>query len=365
MATVAGAILGFRDRPGPGPSASACSDRNTASVVMAPYLVHGLDSFPGSWFWDGFAYMAAGESLCRFTVVDSSLGFELFYQFGHQFAQQRYISSSSLAMMKGIYPLGGDAQGCHGYFLFLCLFTFSASCYFLAEVTMPGSSTLANCLRCSDHVSGPILNLVWANNFDHLLAMSLAPVILGLASGCAGVRLAMLFCSAFLSPAEVSYLPGDGRAVCDAGGANSSAVSSCRERTARDRWPAPRCRRRSSFCLSLLAWPDLYTFLVNQVNAVAGAELRNSTARQRLLPNVLLWRLRPGGMVRYVSALCAVRGHFCSLRESSSSASAAGPLSPHRCFTWRRHIALVVARAAPRDGGSILPDHCRDAARRV
>jgi len=40
-------------------------------------------------------------------------------------------------MMKGMYPLGRDAQAAMGYVLFLCLFTFSSSCYFLAKVTMP------------------------------------------------------------------------------------------------------------------------------------------------------------------------------------------------------------------------------------
>ena len=180
IATVVGVLLSFRDNPAPDLRVLFIPIA-TASVIMAPYLIHGIGSFPGSWFWDGFAYMAAGESLWLHPRHESAAGLELFYQFGHKFAQYRYISSSLIALMKGIYPLGRDAQAATGYFLFLCLFTFSSSCYFLAKVTMPGRRHLQIAFVVTASVSGPLLNLVWANNFDHLLAMSIAPVIIALA----------------------------------------------------------------------------------------------------------------------------------------------------------------------------------------
>ena len=34
-------------------------------VVLLPYVVHGLGTFPGSWFWDG-GYLANGEAIWRF-----------------------------------------------------------------------------------------------------------------------------------------------------------------------------------------------------------------------------------------------------------------------------------------------------------
>ena len=82
--------------------------------------------------------MAGGESLWLHSRRESAAGLELFYQFGHFVAQSRYTSSSVIVLLKGIYPPRGDAQAAMGYFLFLCLFTFSSSCYFLARVTMPG-----------------------------------------------------------------------------------------------------------------------------------------------------------------------------------------------------------------------------------
>src|SRR5258708_21586857 len=140
-----------------------------------------MASFAGSWVWDGFAYMAEGESLWLHPRHEPADGLELFYQFGHRAAYSRYISSALISMLKGVFPFGGDAQSATGYFLFLSIFTFSSSCFFLAKVTMPGRRMMQIAFVTLATVSGPLLNLVWANNFDHLLAMSIAPIIIALA----------------------------------------------------------------------------------------------------------------------------------------------------------------------------------------
>jgi hypothetical protein len=180
LAATGGLLLAFRDRRRIDRFDFLLPTIATA-IVMAPYLIRGLAAFPGSWFWDGFAYMAAGESLWLYPRRANIPGLELFYQFGHLAAQDRYISSSLISMMRGVFPLGGDAQAATGYFLFLCILTLSSSCYFLAKVAISDRKILQIAFVVIATISGPILNLVWTNNFDHLLAMSVAPGIIAIA----------------------------------------------------------------------------------------------------------------------------------------------------------------------------------------
>jgi hypothetical protein len=58
-----GCYIAFRDRHPDDILTILLTPLLTTSIVMAPYLYHGLAAFPGSWFWDGFAYIAMGESL--------------------------------------------------------------------------------------------------------------------------------------------------------------------------------------------------------------------------------------------------------------------------------------------------------------
>ena len=184
-------FLSVRDRPIPD-LRGLLVPTATASIVMAPYLIHGIGSFPGSWFWDGFAYMASrrksvasspsGKCCQPRTVLTSS---------DIKSAQTRYISSSVIvaderhlpawpAMLRPQWDISYSSAS----------LTFSSSCYFLAKVTMPGRGYLHDCFcRNGLELAGPLLNLVWVNNFDHLLAMSLAPAIhRARFRRCAGVR---------------------------------------------------------------------------------------------------------------------------------------------------------------------------------
>jgi hypothetical protein len=156
-------------------------------ILMAPYVVHGFASFPGSWFWDGFAYVAAGESLWQFPRGGDIDSPSLFYQFGHFTVRGRFISAALIGMLKGAFPFGGDAQAATGYFLLYCVFTFSCATAALARVVLPTKRALQVIFIVVATVSGPLLNLLWTNNFDHLLAMSIAPAMLALAFGSGGI----------------------------------------------------------------------------------------------------------------------------------------------------------------------------------
>lgn len=151
-------------------------------VILLPYFLHGVSDYPGSHlFWDGYAYVAEGESLWPYP---RSTGFEslpMFYKYGIMMAQGRYVGSSLLSIFRGVIPLGGDTQQAAAYFFVLCVFTLACSSAFLASILWPNHLAARFLFVALVTVSCPTLNLVWANNIDHILALALAPALTGLA----------------------------------------------------------------------------------------------------------------------------------------------------------------------------------------
>ena len=176
-------------------------------ILMAPYVVHGFASFPGSWFWDGFAYVAGGESLWHFPRGGNIDSPSLLYQFGHITIRGRFISSALIGVLKGAFPFGGDTQAATGYFLLYCVFTFSCATAMLAKVAFPSRQVLQTIFVIVATVSGPLLNLIWANNFDHLLAMSIAPAMLALAFGAGGISYRQFAALGVLAAAQFYVYP--------------------------------------------------------------------------------------------------------------------------------------------------------------
>jgi hypothetical protein len=150
-------------------------------TVMAPYVVHGFAEFPGSSFWDGFTYMAAGDTLWHFPRDGEIESASPFYQFGHAMVRSRFISAGLIGIFKGAFPVNGDTQAAVGYFLLFCVFTFACSTALLAQTILPDQRRAQNWFVVVATVSGSLINLIWANNFDHLLAFSLSPALLALA----------------------------------------------------------------------------------------------------------------------------------------------------------------------------------------
>jgi len=153
-----------------------------AMALLAPYVYYGFADYQGSWFWDGWAYLAEGEALWRYPHDATVLGLGVMYDYGHRLASfARFISGALVAVFRGVLPVGGDSQEALGYFLLLCAFAFGCSCYFLARAVMPGYSAAQLCFIVASTFSGFALNLVYANNFDHLLGIAISPFIAGMA----------------------------------------------------------------------------------------------------------------------------------------------------------------------------------------
>ncbi|MGO8867076.1 MAG: hypothetical protein ACLQME_11300 [Alphaproteobacteria bacterium] len=153
-----------------------------AMALLAPYVYYGFADYQGSWFWDGWAYLAEGEALWKYPHDAPVLGLGVMYDYGHRLASfARFISGALVAVFRDVLPLGGDSQEALGHFLLLCTFAFGCSCYFLARAVMPGYSVAQLCFVVASTFSGFTLNLVYANNFDHLLGIAIGPFIAGMA----------------------------------------------------------------------------------------------------------------------------------------------------------------------------------------
>src|SRR5208282_1432822 len=82
-----------------------------AMALLAPYVFYGFADYQGSWFWDGWAYLAEGEALWKYPHDASVLGLGVMYDYGHRLAgYARFISGALVAVFRDVLPLGGDSQ---------------------------------------------------------------------------------------------------------------------------------------------------------------------------------------------------------------------------------------------------------------
>jgi hypothetical protein len=341
VASFFGCCIAFRDRHPDDILTILLTPLLATSVVMAPYLYHGLASFPGSKFWDGFAYMAMGESLWLHPRHETAAGLELFYQLGHHFAHNRYISAALISMLKGIFPFGGDAQSATGYFLFLSIFTFSSSCFFLAKVTMPNHRMMQIVFVTLATVSGHLLNLVWANNFDHLLAMSIAPIIIALAFilRWGSITDAVLF--AMFAAAEV-YIYAEMAALFVMPAALILLV-----RLFQDEKSLAQIKSAAVAIVVLLvllfpAWPELSAFFQNQIRAVAVAPSEAARPGNGYFPTFFAIVCGPGAWFGLFSPGSQCWFDFASIIKFFVGLGCAAVVILS-FLAWRRSLALLVS----------------------
>jgi hypothetical protein len=145
--------------------------------VLAPYVVYGIADYPGSWFWDGWTYLASGEAIWSYSRGVSVDGVDQMYELGLGAAQGRFISSGLIAIFRQILPLNGDSQGAIGYFLLVCVFVLACACRGLARTLFDPSAKAGAAFVIVSTASGFVVTLIHANNFDQLLATSLLPLM--------------------------------------------------------------------------------------------------------------------------------------------------------------------------------------------
>ena len=98
------------------------------AVVMLPWLSHGISTHPGSIFWDGWWYLAVGE-----TIKDHSRSALMppdaspMYELGFSSLPERFITPALIAMFQGVVLRPGETQATIGFLLFFYVFVLACS----------------------------------------------------------------------------------------------------------------------------------------------------------------------------------------------------------------------------------------------
>jgi hypothetical protein len=145
-------------------------------VVMFAYFRAGLANYPGSILPDGWSYIAYGQYLWQYPRGADG-GLAPLYQYAAHLSQTRFTASALLGVLSPIFT-SGDTQSASGLFLAWGLFTFAASCAFFGRAFGLSAVQLVAYLFLTI-VAGWIYNLLWANNYDNLLALAFFPALIG------------------------------------------------------------------------------------------------------------------------------------------------------------------------------------------
>lgn len=149
-----------------------------APIVMLPYFVLGLADYPGSGLLDGWSYAAFGQYLWEYPR-DTEGGLAPLYQYAVHLGHTRFIASGELGWLS-VLSAAGDTQSANGLLRAVSIFGFASSCgaWALARgVTRPRTAAYIAITA----ISGWTFNVVWANNYDHGLALQYFPALATLA----------------------------------------------------------------------------------------------------------------------------------------------------------------------------------------
>lgn len=148
-------------------------------AVMFPHFWHGLKSYLGSPFPDGWSYIAYAQYLWEWPKGMEG-GLSPLHQYAAHLSGTRYVASGFLGFFTPLTGNPGDTQASSGLFLAWVLFVFSASClFFAASRQMKGNWALLYAVLCT--FSGWVINLLLTNNYDNALAICLLPAFAGMA----------------------------------------------------------------------------------------------------------------------------------------------------------------------------------------
>jgi hypothetical protein len=148
-------------------------------VVLLPYFVYGLADYAGSRLPDGWSYAAYGQYLWNYPRGAEG-GLAPLYQYSAHLVGTRNVSSALLGFFSLItHP--GETQSSSGLFLALTLFTFGSSCAAYAWSRQCTFRETALIVLVST-LSGWMINVVVANNYDNLAALAAFPALAAVAS---------------------------------------------------------------------------------------------------------------------------------------------------------------------------------------
>jgi hypothetical protein len=143
-------------------------------LVMGPFFWHGLADYPGSGLPDGWSYVAYGQYLWDFPS-GSEGGLAPLYQFAWTLVSTRNVTGGQLGLL-ALLRHPGEVQAGMGLLQAVALAAYAAAVGAFCRRAGFGRTTAATVIVVTV-LSGWILNVLWANNLDNLLALAAAPAL--------------------------------------------------------------------------------------------------------------------------------------------------------------------------------------------
>jgi hypothetical protein len=143
-------------------------------VIMSPYFWHGLAEYPGSGLPDGWAYVAYGQYLWDFPLGTEG-GLTPLYQVASTLISTRNSAAGQLGVLALLREPGQVQMGV-GLLQAVGLAAYAAATGAFARQSGASHRVTAAVIVVTV-VSGWILNVLWANNLDNLLALVFAPAL--------------------------------------------------------------------------------------------------------------------------------------------------------------------------------------------
>jgi hypothetical protein len=193
-------------------------------------------------------------------------------------------------------------------------------------------------------VSGPLLNLVWANNFDHLLAMSIAPIIIALAFILRWGSIIDAVLLGMFTAAEVYIYPEMAALfVMPAGLILLVRLFSDEKSLAQIKSAAVAIA--VLLVLVIPAWPDLSAFFQHQIHAVTAAPSEAARPGNGYFPTFFTVVCGPGAWFGIFSPFARCWADFADIIKFVVGLGCAAVVA-FSFLAWRRNLALLVSVAA-------------------
>lgn len=251
-------------------------------LVMSPYFWYGLAEYPGSGLPDGWAYVAYGQYLWDFPLGREG-GLTPLYQFASTLISTRNSAAGELGLL-ALLRDPGQVQLGFGLLQAVALAAYAAAAGAFARQSGSSPRTAAAVLIVTV-MSGWILNVLWANNLDNLLALVFAPALAVMAARPRLDSFGWWLATAFLTAGLLHTYPDLGIAVlaCAAicivwmwmttAAPQPHASASARARASARAWLAPMLIAAILLLMLMPAWQALVALLRTHADAATSATM--------------------------------------------------------------------------------------------
>jgi hypothetical protein len=190
-------------------------------------------------------------------------------------------------------------------------------------------------------VSGPLLNLVWANNFDHLLAMSIAPIIIALAFILRWGSIIDAVLLGMFTAAEV-YIYPEMAALFGMPAGLLLLVRLFRDEKSLAQIKSAAVAIAVLSVLVIPAWPDLSAFFQSQIHAVTAAPSEAARPGNGYFPTFFTVVCGPGAWFGIFSPFARCAADFADIMKFFVGLGCAAVVA-FSFLAWRRNLALLVS----------------------